>query len=307
MGRYRTHKERFDKMIATIIQNDVPFRDRHGQDPRTRLANKKAVRHSNVPSRQTPVQSGSVEPEAPEAKGSEEGDAPDIEAPVESQPEDQEAQGSSHTVPLENEEPVEDIAEDRNDASYHTAENEYVFSKRFTIYLTFSSQGIDFDEPFEDLSALPKSTPPRRETSLSTQATLVNNNLNGSNSARHMHGLQELIKSRNPYDFSAYNPTVRGIYNFADDDHEVAGNKSHRRESESIKAGQGTELPHLDMREYQPKNKVQTRPSTRSARKIREDTDDEEEYAGDDGVEIPARSLYVSGRVKRSRQSPMSL
>ena len=114
-----------------IFQEEVPFRDKHGQDVRTRSANRNPVKLRDDTLRQTPIQGGSVEPEGPETKGSEQGveETPSIraQAPPPRKPE------VRHERKEREEVRPEDPVVDANDAGYHTANEAYVSSPMFLL------------------------------------------------------------------------------------------------------------------------------------------------------------------------------
>jgi hypothetical protein len=114
-----------------LFQDEVPFRDKHGQDVRTRSANRKPVKLRDESLRQTPIQSGSVEPEDPKAKGSEQGveETPSIRAQAAPPRKPEAHHERKEREAVQQEDPVVD----GNDADYHTADEAYVSSPIFPL------------------------------------------------------------------------------------------------------------------------------------------------------------------------------
>jgi hypothetical protein len=108
----------------------VPFRDKHGQDVRTRAANRNPVKLRDESLRQTPIQSGSAEPEDPKAKGSEQGEeAPSIRAQAAPPRKPELRHERIEREVVRQEDPIVDA----NDADFHTADEMYVSNPTFPL------------------------------------------------------------------------------------------------------------------------------------------------------------------------------
>lgn len=124
LGRYRSNIPEFNRRIEAYYQNHAPPRDKHNAGTRNRRANRKSANAKDRSSRQTPIQGGSVEPDDPEAKGSEEGANEDSS-------DDAEMHSKERKLPVRSDESEEELDEDAlvegNDIDPQIPENACVY------------------------------------------------------------------------------------------------------------------------------------------------------------------------------------
>lgn len=158
---------------------------------------------------------------------------------------------------------------------------------------------MEIDETFEDLSAMPKSTPPRREYSYSTQHTLVNE-------SSFVRSSRDTVRSgpsrkRNIFDVSSYNDAFQGVYDIPGDaDSEPEGTHNPEEQVDGVDMDEAVDRPHLNMIEQRRKTKLKSGGSTRvvTEQKASPDSETDEEKQEDED-EMPARSFHLSGSVRR--------
>jgi hypothetical protein len=158
---------------------------------------------------------------------------------------------------------------------------------------------MEINETFEDLSAMPKSTPPRREHSYSTQRTLVNDSSIVRSSRDTVRSA--LSRKRNIFDVSSYNDAFQGIYGIPmDADSEPEDTRNPEEQVEGVGMDEAVDRPHLNMIEQRRKTKPKSGGSTRAVteQKSSPDSETDEEKQGDSD-EMPARSFHLSGSVRR--------
>jgi len=164
---------------------------------------------------------------------------------------------------------------------------------------------MEIDETLEDLSAMPKSTPPRREHSSSTQRTLVNES--SSVTSTRDTARSGPPRKRNIFDGSYNVDAVQGVYGVLvgsnselDDMH----NPEERGSVERMDINEAMDRPHLNMIEQRLKAKHKSRGSTRAVAEQEVSPDSETDEEKDDEDEMPARSFHLSGSVRRPGTSP---
>jgi hypothetical protein len=160
---------------------------------------------------------------------------------------------------------------------------------------------MEINGTFEDLSVMPKSTPPRREPSQSTQRTLVDE----SSSVR---SSRDAVRSgpsrkRNIFDVSSYNDAFQGIYGIPmDADSEPEDTDNLEEQVEGLDMDEAVGRPHLNMIEQRRKIMTKTKSggSTRAVTEQKASLDSEtDEEKQEDSDEMPARSFHLSGSVRR--------